>query len=328
MQKDYYKILEIAVSASHEEIKKSFHKLAMKYHPDRTGGNAGYMEKFKEINEAYGVLSDPAKKNRYDLGLNIIYISPAIVFEPYLEATVESRSALVNEEFEITYRYAGEGRVFRKPAHASLVYLASPVVHHNKINIANSEIKETWLTYTVCALHPGMLVIPPASIYINNKQIYSPALTVSVHNNSCYFSANGVADIHPYPVYLNKEVVVSSSYRRSFTYRQLVLVPRSAYAYYYHQIGASLKVVFTLMGFVMALIYHFHPITGLLAGSLTGGLLCHSMYLFAGIKSKFLHALRYSDVEGYLNMGYRAGRDPSYGLLNSRIFYTLVGAFR
>ena len=62
MPKDYYKILGVDKNASQDEIRKAFHKLAHQYHPDK-GGDA---EKFKEINEAYQVLSDPAKRAQYD----------------------------------------------------------------------------------------------------------------------------------------------------------------------------------------------------------------------------------------------------------------------
>ena len=60
---DYYKILGVEKSASDEEIKKAYRKLAHKYHPDKEGGDE---EKFKEINEAYQVLSDKTKRAQYD----------------------------------------------------------------------------------------------------------------------------------------------------------------------------------------------------------------------------------------------------------------------
>merc|ERR1711874_179874 len=65
MGKNYYKVLGINKGASEEEIKKSYRKLAMKYHPDKKN-SAGAEEKFKEIGEAYDVLSDPKKKQIYD----------------------------------------------------------------------------------------------------------------------------------------------------------------------------------------------------------------------------------------------------------------------
>ena len=63
MNKDYYKILGVNKSASKEEVKKAFYKLAHQHHPDK---NAGNDVKFKEINEAYQTLSDDSKRKSYD----------------------------------------------------------------------------------------------------------------------------------------------------------------------------------------------------------------------------------------------------------------------
>ena len=65
--KDYYQILSVLDSASQEEIKRAFRKLAFKHHPDTNPGNEKQAEeKFKEINEAYGVLGDKDKRQQYD----------------------------------------------------------------------------------------------------------------------------------------------------------------------------------------------------------------------------------------------------------------------
>lgn len=64
--KDYYQVLGINKNASPEEIKRAYRKLAMKYHPDRNPGNKAAEEKFKDINEAHEVLSDPKKRQKYD----------------------------------------------------------------------------------------------------------------------------------------------------------------------------------------------------------------------------------------------------------------------
>ena len=65
-KRDYYEVLGLQKGASDEEIKRAFRKMAMKYHPDRNQGDKDAEEKFKEVNEAYSVLSDPDKKNKYD----------------------------------------------------------------------------------------------------------------------------------------------------------------------------------------------------------------------------------------------------------------------
>lgn len=64
--KDYYSILGVSKTATVEDIKKAFRKLAVRYHPDKTKGDKAANEKFKEINEANQVLSDPEKRKKYD----------------------------------------------------------------------------------------------------------------------------------------------------------------------------------------------------------------------------------------------------------------------
>src|SRR5262245_20400787 len=63
---DYYKILGVDKNADDKEIKKAYRKLARQYHPDMNPGDANSEKKFKEINEAYEVLSDADKRAKYD----------------------------------------------------------------------------------------------------------------------------------------------------------------------------------------------------------------------------------------------------------------------
>ncbi|XP_042985641.1 dnAJ-like protein slr0093 isoform X1 [Carya illinoinensis] len=67
IQKDYYKVLEVDYDATEENIRLNYLRLALKWHPDKHKGDSAATVKFQEINAAYKVLSDPAKRLDYDL---------------------------------------------------------------------------------------------------------------------------------------------------------------------------------------------------------------------------------------------------------------------
>ena len=64
--RDYYDVLGVSKDADDKEIKRAFRKLAQQYHPDKNPGDPSAEAKFKDINEAYAVLSDPDKRSKYD----------------------------------------------------------------------------------------------------------------------------------------------------------------------------------------------------------------------------------------------------------------------
>lgn len=84
MNKNYYDTLWVNKTASEDEIKKAFRKLAMKYHPDRNKGDKTVESKFKEINEAYSVLSDKEKRKQYDtFGSSFSWFNSATWSNPF-----------------------------------------------------------------------------------------------------------------------------------------------------------------------------------------------------------------------------------------------------
>ena len=79
IKRDYYEILGTARTATCDEIKKAYRQLALKFHPDRNPGNAEAEVRFKEAAEAYEVLSDPGKRQRYELAWIQISIDHVMV---------------------------------------------------------------------------------------------------------------------------------------------------------------------------------------------------------------------------------------------------------
>jgi hypothetical protein len=326
MVKDYYALLGLTSSASSKEIRRAYYKLAREYHPDISSADNS-AELFKQINEAYQVLSNSEKRSSYDLSLKFGFEYIKVDFEPYLHAEISDKSVKLNEEFIIKFSYAGEGRVFQKPDVASLVYSSSPVVEHRLIPLSNGSVRETILSFTVCALTTGILKIPSATIYINHNLYKSPPLEIAVLENKCYFKMGESASINPLPVYLNKEHVSNTSWKRTYIYRHVVLIPRSAYAHYYHRIGATLKIVFGFLGIVWSVNQDYWLLLGICAGSFAGGIICYSMYILSGVKPRYYFSLQHTSVKSYMEEGYRPGRDPAYGIFADRYFYLFLRLF-
>ena len=109
--KDYYQILGISENAGQEDIKNAFRKLAFKYHPDKNPGNEKQAEeKFKEINEAYSILSDAGKRQQYDFAKKSGFASTQFPGAGYSQSDI-FRDAFSNpaniEELNRMFQQAG-----------------------------------------------------------------------------------------------------------------------------------------------------------------------------------------------------------------------------
>jgi curved DNA-binding protein CbpA len=111
-EKDHYKLLCIAPSASAQEIKKAYRKLAFQYHPDRNHASQEANEKMQEINEAYATLSDPIKRKEYDIPRGYRTLAPKFKKGSVVRVSLNSTSpyrdhtgVVDKEPLKDTYRF-------------------------------------------------------------------------------------------------------------------------------------------------------------------------------------------------------------------------------
>src|ERR671915_1447880 len=112
-RRDYYATLGVARGASEAEIKKAYRQLALQYHPDRNPGDTQAENRFKELNEAYAVLSDPDKRSQYDRFGTVA--APSGGFEPGF-------GSLFDDLFESFFTGPGRSRRSRSSHGEDLQY--------------------------------------------------------------------------------------------------------------------------------------------------------------------------------------------------------------
>ena len=117
VQEDYYQVLGVDKNATAKQIKESYRQLAFKFHPDRNKENPGAVEEMKKVNEAYAVLSNPAKKREYDTLKNQFGSSAYTHFRNnYSEQDIFSGSDInhIFEEMARNFGLRGSNEIFKE----------------------------------------------------------------------------------------------------------------------------------------------------------------------------------------------------------------------
>ena len=325
---DYYLLLEVNSSASATEIKKAFHRLAFIHHPDRNINDAGANERFRKINEAYQVLADVTKRNRYDQQRENFFYIPSQEFVPFIYAEINQSKIKRNEEVALTFAFGSEGRFFKRPEIPGCYITSGPIVNH-RINTHNGiALRETLLTYTVCPMIIGKIIIPSATINYDRNKVASNELHFYVEENYCYFKKDAIASVNPAKIFLNCQRVTSNSiYRKTIIHQRTVLIPRSELAAWYHKVGRAMKIGLGICGGLWAMLHHQSILLGFVLGSFLAGINCWIMYWMMGIKPLFYYSINYPRVKEYLKEGYSLGVSPSNFKTGNKIWYLIKTLF-
>jgi hypothetical protein len=323
--KDYYKILGLERGASRTDIRRRWLQLAQKFHPDRNPDDPNAVDKFREAREAYGVLGDERKRSLYDLdgGMNL-FAGEYNVPRPtdYFYCKVTPSTSRLNDEIEVSFTYTSAGRIFRRPEFRDFYITGAPFVASRNVVHEGNTVRETTLTYIVCPLRQGRVLIGPASIRIAGKSFLSDPVTVMVMAQRCYFMAGQQAGKSPYKFILHYEQsTAKASGRRSWRKADhTALVPRSNAARAFHSLGMALKVVSTVASMV-----YFGELAGAftaaVAGNIAGWLNSRILYSIAGVKPRFGYAETYPVVRDYLERGYFPGPEQGVPVVKSHWIY-------
>ncbi len=247
-----YSTLGIPSDADAAEVRKAYRRLAMQHHPDKNPNDPEAVERFRAVQAAYDVLSDPEQRRIYDGQQVSFEFSSSVQIEPYLHVEVEAALLSLNEEIEVRFAFPSEGRFFKRGSMPDWAVCEGPTFSHRMSEETGT--RETVLHFRLAPLRAGRLIIPPAQIFFDHKPAFSTPLVVEVLPTSCAFCKGRPAGDKPLRVYLNKEHVTSTSaYRKTVIRERMVLIPRSALATFYHKIGETLMVAIPFIGTAWAL---------------------------------------------------------------------------
>ena len=226
---NYYLILEVGELASSKEIKAGYRKLAFIYHPDSNNGNEHFSEKFKEINEAYQVLSDPIKRKAYDLLLNSsahIPITEELPSVYYLKFKASKIFLKQFEEVVFEFIFPSEGRFFKRQQFNDWFIIAGPDILQSDMVINEIARKETRIKYVLAAVNTGNFLFEAPSVIINNKRVSAEPLYFTVTPQNCAVNKYELASGKPIIVALEKpEVIRTKHFIKTKINKRLVIIP-------------------------------------------------------------------------------------------------------
>lgn len=208
MIKNYYKILGVDLLASDQEIKRAYRELAKKYHPDRNPDNPEAETKFKEVNEAYGVLINPDERARHDIELKYIVPNPQPQQESqHTQSYTKTKPIRTQEELK---------KLTNKLIVIFLcIMLVAGIVFFLEWSYL-SEVKKN-------SLKPGMTIEEVIDIYGEPRYVSSTELrykssTILIRNNKVYgwYNAYDELEIKNYDIETLNEIVIGENIENIF----------------------------------------------------------------------------------------------------------------
>jgi len=326
--RDYYKTLGLKRGASRAQIRKKWLELAKKHHPDHNPDNPLAEDRFKEIQIAYSFLIDDNKRAIYDL-TGTDQFSPVTTqqsqIENYFYCKVTPSTIPMNDEVYVAFTYSSAGRLFNRPVFRDFhitgpPYVSSRYVIHNGVSV-----RETTLTFIVCPLRQGTILIGPASIQIGSRKFISDPQTILSLARDCFYMKNQSAGPDPYefPMHYESDRDTLHSNKSWRRLHHVVLIPRSRMAMLFHTLGSALKIVCTISAVV-----YFNDYLGFwgsaAAGNIVGWMNCRMLYAVAGVKPKFRYSDSFPLVQEYLDKGYEPGVDQAFPMVKSNWIYMVT----
>ena len=226
---DYYAVLGVRKTDNQATIKAAYYRLAQQYHPDKNEGNAEYAERFKEINEAYQVLSDAQKRKEYEsmsYGRAGGRREDDLPFVYYLKFTADKTFIKQFEEVKLVFKFPSEARFFKRQKFDDWYIIEGPNVVHADVEIDGIKRKETQIHYILAPLNIGTLSIESPSVVINNKRVNANPLYFTVQKQQCYVYPLDHAEGTPLIVEMVKhETIKTAHFLKNITRKRLVLIP-------------------------------------------------------------------------------------------------------